>query len=405
MFSKFFQNNFQINELFKLKNEIEKKIKLENLNKKTNLKIIDLTESNPTLCDFDYSVFNLNTLFSNKNNYIYRPSPNGTEELRESVKNYYEQRFQNSIPKIRFFTDNLFFTSGTSESYSHIFRLFCNTGDNILIPSPGYPLIYYLAQINSFKIKYYNIKYRNKHWAIDFNSLKSKLNKKTKCIVAINPNNPTGNYLRNDDIEKLINICLINNLPLIIDEVFFDYNFDFNPELTINLFQEHNIPIFILNGLSKLVAMPQMKLGWIYFTSDIFVADKLREKLEFICDTYLSVNTPIINATPEILKSGKIIQQQIKERISKNLNHLLNIEKNIGKFKILNYEGGWYAILKSKKNIDDDKLAFELLKEKNIFIYPGYFYDFSKSGFIVVSLIIPEVNFKKGIEGILQILN
>ncbi len=405
MFSKFFQNDFIPNELHKLKKEIQEKIKIENRSRKKKQRIIDLTLSNPTLCGFDYSIFNLEKIFSHNKNYTYKPSSSGTEDLRTSIKNYYIQRFSDLSFKYLFSENNLFFTSGTSESYSHIFKVLCNPGESVLIPKPGYPLIYYIARINNFKVVYYNLNYKNEKWEIDFNSLLSSVSKKTKCIVAINPNNPTGNYIKKDEFLNLISICQEKNLPLIIDEVFFDYRIKSENSITLDYFKTYNIPVFILNGLSKIAALPQMKLGWIYFTADNVIEEKIRMNLDFICDTYLSVNTPIINATSKILKYYKSIQEKIKNRIKSNLDYLQTVIENSKNAHLLSYEGGWYAVVKFKTNFDDDTLSQRILKEKYIFIYPGYFYDFKNKGYLILSLIIQEKDFKEGIEKILQFFN
>lgn len=405
MFSKFFQNDFIPNELHKLKKEIQEKIKIENRSRKKKQRIIDLTLSNPTLCGFDYSIFNLEKIFSHNKNYTYKPSSSGTEDLRTSIKNYYIQRFSDLSFKYLFSENNLFFTSGTSESYSHIFKVLCNPGESVLIPKPGYPLIYYIARINNFKVVYYNLNYKNEKWEIDFNSLLSSVSKKTKCIVAINPNNPTGNYIKKDEFLNLISICQEKNLPLIIDEVFFDYRIKSENSITLDYFKTYNIPVFILNGLSKIAALPQMKLSWIYFTADNVIEEKIRMNLDFICDTYLSVNTPIINATSKILKYYKSIQEKIKNRIKSNLDYLQTVIENSKNAHLLSYEGGWYAVVKFKTYFDDDTLSQRILKEKYIFIYPGYFYDFKNKGYLILSLIIQEKDFKEGIEKILQFFN
>lgn len=406
MFSKFFQKDFKLNELHKLKIEIQELINKETFGIKEHLNLIDLTLSNPTLCNFDYSIYNLGKIFSNSNNYKYNPSPSGSEDLRQAIYSYYENRLHKIQEHFNFEKNNLFFTSGTSESYSHLFKIFCNPGDNIIIPKPGYPLIYYLAEINNLKTKYYKFIYKENHWSINFKSLEKSINKKTKCIIAINPNNPTGNYIKKEEFDRLLLICEENNLPLIIDEVFFDYQYEKAKDIiSFHEFKNYNIPIFILNGLSKTAGLPQMKLGWIYFTANENNTYKIRNALEFICDTYLSVNTPIINATPEILEKSPFIQNQIKERIKTNFKFLEDSAKSEKKIKLLGYEGGWYCVIKIKGKIDDDNFALKLLEEKYVFIHPGYFYDFEKDGYIVISLILPEQVFKTGIERILQFLN
>ncbi|MCX7834322.1 MAG: pyridoxal phosphate-dependent aminotransferase [Ignavibacteria bacterium] len=406
MFSKFFQRDFQANELFKLKEEIQKELHKNKSTQEKEPKIIDFTISNPTICNFDYSIYKLDKIFSNPNNYEYKPSPKGTEELRIAIEEYYKERFISSNEKLKFDKDNLFFTSGTSESYSYLFKIFCNPNDNVLIPKPGYPLIYYIAEINNIKTKYYNIKYKKGIWQIDFKTLEKVISKDTKCIIAINPNNPTGNYIKSDEFQRLIKICEEKKLPLIIDEVFYDYRKRFHPNsIYLEQFKEYNIPIFILNGLSKIAALPQVKLGWIYFTASNNQKEKIRKILEFICDIYLSVNTPITNGAPEILKSYKTIQSKIKERIESNLRYLNRVVKSSKKLKFLNYEGGWYAIIKVKDKIDDDYFTLKALREKYVFLYPGYFYEFDKDGYLVISLIIPEMDFREGIERILQICN
>lgn len=385
MFSRYFNTDFGQNRLVLKKDKLQKQ----------GIEIYDLSESNPAKCGFDYSALDADNIFRSENNLLYQPEPKGLSAVREKIAEYYNTRENRSSHKI-INPDILFLTSGTSESYSHLFRLLCNPGDEILIPKPGYPLFEMLAGINYLDYKYYRLKYDG-NWRIDIESLESSITDRVKAIIIVNPNNPTGNYLTLKELQELSFICSRHGIPVICDEVFYDYNLiPLNGKADL-VNAEFDFPVFILNGLSKISATPQFKLGWILVNSPDRYLKKIIDGLEIICDTYLSVNSIIQNSFNKVFCFRKTIREQITTRIKNNLARLKPLNSYYP-------EGGWNAIIDLPGESDEDKFAEELLEKKNLFVHPGYFYDFEKGNKIVLSLIVKEEIFLKGLKGIRNFL-
>jgi aspartate/methionine/tyrosine aminotransferase len=383
MFSRYFNTNFGQNRLILKKDELQKQ----------EFEIFDLSESNPTKCGFDYSFLKSEKIFSSGLNLLYQPDPKGLLCVREKIAEYYTLRNHNSFFK-EINPDNLFLTSGTSESYSHIFKLLCNPGDIILIPKPGYPLFEMLAGINYIEYKHYRLKY-NGNWKIDFDSLENVITNKVKAIIIVNPNNPTGNYLSLQELQKFSLLCSKHGISVICDEVFYDYELIPKTGIADLLNPAFDFPVFMLNGLSKISAVPQFKLGWILVNSPARYLKKINDGLEIICDTYLSVNSIIQNSFYKVFGLREMIQEQIKRRIRNNLAKLKLIFPDS-----CNMDGGWYAIIELPADYDEEKFTEELLDKEKIFVHPGYFYDFEEGNKIVLSLIVPEDIFLIGLNGI-----
>ncbi|MBN1634514.1 MAG: pyridoxal phosphate-dependent aminotransferase [Ignavibacteria bacterium] len=364
---------------------------------KQQFEILDLSESNPTKCGFDYSALDIDNIFRSGNNLLYQPEPKGLFAVREKIAEYYNRR-KNRFPSQEINPENIFLTSGTSESYSHIFKILCNPGDEILIPKPGYPLFEMLAGINYLKYKYYGLKYDG-NWRIDFDSLENVITDKVKAIIIVNPNNPTGNYLTLQELQKLSLICSQKGIPVICDEVFYDYNL-----ITLNgkadfVNTEFDFPVFILNGLSKISATPQFKLGWILVNSPDKYLKKINDSLEIVCDTYLSVNSIIQNSFEKVMNFRNEIQSQIKLRTVNNYNYLYTKYP-----QVYNIEGGWNAIPELTSQVDEEYFTENLLRTHKIFVHPGYFYNFDNSPRIVLSLLLPADIFNEAIINMISIL-
>ncbi len=366
---------------------------LEN-KRKNSSKIIDLTESNPTHCDFQYPEKEILNFLYKKENLFYEPFPKGILTARESVAKYY------SGYGISAEVENIFLTASTSEAYSFLFRLLCEPNEEILVPKPGYPLFEFLADINDVTIKNYSLIYHS-GWNIDFDSVKKNISSKTKAIVVVNPNNPTGSFIHKDEFAELIKICKENEIAIISDEVFSEYVFNYNPNQVKFLAETNEILVFSLNGISKMAGLPQMKLGWIYANGPDELLKTAVSKLEIIADTYLSVNTPVQNALPEILQIHKKISKQILSRIIENRSYLLNKLCNTA-CNCLDSEGGWYAIVRIPKTKTDEKWAIEILENENVFLHPGYFFNFDSDDNLVISLISQKEIFKEGIDKALE---
>jgi len=388
MFSEFFSTEFDNNRLISIKEEIISK----------GICLTDLTESNPTSCNFNYSELNINNLFSSEKNLLYTPASKGYPNVREKISEYYYKRHPENKCTVN--PDNIFLTSGTSESYSLILKLLCNPGDTILIPKPGYPLFEILAKVNNVNYKYYDIIYSGSCWETNTNTILKNIDEKTKAIIIINPNNPTGNYLKEKELDSLVKICSQRNIPIICDEVFYDYESVILKDKTDLSKNNFDFPIFILNGLSKMTATPQFKLGWIIVNSKNDTGKLILRNLEILCDSFLSVNSMIQNAFDSVIEFRKLIQKRIKSRI---LNNLLKLKELNTDFFI--FEGGWNTILKLPHSTDEELFAIELLKKNKIFVHPGYFYDINYKSSLVISMIIPEDNFCYGLKKINETIN
>ena len=377
MFSSRFKWTMETNQLTQL---IEEK-------KRAGINILDLTETNPTKAGFQLSL----PFLINSESFIYQPDPRGLLVTREAVAKYYsESRAQKICP------EQIFLTASTSEAYSWLFKLLCDQGDEVLIPQPSYPLFEFLAVMESVEIKPYSLDYVHSFgWRMDFESLENSMTAKTKAVVVVNPNNPTGSYLRNEEWEKLQSICAARDIAIMVDEVFFDYSFQNNESPSLD-FSSAPALTFVMNGLSKMLALPQMKLGWIAVSGAKDLQAEALVKLELIADTFLSVNTPVQVAAPAWLLSRKEIQVPIKLRVDENLKFLREAFTN-SNCRVLQAEGGWCAVIEIPRFETEEEVILKLLQVHNLLVHPGYFFDFEGEGFLVVSLIVKPEVFREGV--------
>ena len=341
-------------------------------------KIFDLTESNPTSAGFDYPAEILQTL-ADPRSLRYQPDPRGLLSAREAVSRYYSERGVEA-PAAR-----IALTASTSEAYSYLFKLLANPGDEILVPRPSYPLFDYLAALESVEVRPYSLRYDGA-WHIDFGNLERLITSRTRAIVVVNPNNPTGSYLKRDEWERLQSL----GIPILSDEVFADFAFGPDAGRVSTLVGEPGVLTFSMSGLSKIVGLPQLKLGWIVASGPGHAA--AMEGLEWIADTYLSVATPVQVALPGLLQTGAAVQEQIRERTRNNLERLRRMLGVDSPFRLLTAEGGWYTVLQVPRTRTEEEWALHLLDSRNVLVQPGFFYDFESEAFLVLSLLTaPEV--------------
>ncbi|MBI3208246.1 MAG: pyridoxal phosphate-dependent aminotransferase [Candidatus Solibacter usitatus] len=352
--------------------------------RKSGRNILDLTESNPTRAGFEYPERLLDAL-RNPKALLYEPSPLGLPSAREAVAAEHGVSLEQVLV-----------TASSSESYSYLFKLLCDPGDEVLIPQPSYPLFEFLAGLECVEQRPYSIRYDGR-WRIDMASLESAITARTRAILVVNPNNPTGSYIRPDEVTELRRICRAHSLALISDEVFFDYAFERRDFESWAAVAEHSI-VFQLGGLSKSAGLPQLKAGWMIVQGPARQCKEAMERLEMIADTYLSVSTPIQLALPALLEEGRKMQRQIKERTSRNLGLLQSV---LTPFSV---EGGWYAILPLPDDVDDGEFTLTLLRDHDILAQPGFFYDFEHGNFLVLSLLSREREFAAGTRVISDLL-
>lgn len=363
---------------------------------KTQENFIDLTSSNPTLF-FEYETELIQKALSSNNIFPYAPDPNGLKTARQEIVKYYQSKGR--ILDV----DNLFLTSGTSEAMSFILKAICNFNSEILLPTPGYPLYDFIVQLENTSAKNYilypeSTNDSNKlNWKIDFEKLEQSITKNTKAIVIVEPHNPTGSRLNPEDAARVTQIANDKNLILIIDEVFSDYYPDY---YTVNPYIEANC--IYLNGLSKTLALPQLKLSWIYLSGKQEFVSQLKEALEIISDTYLSVNTPVQTGLEILLQTADSIQNKIKTQIKENKKIIYKNLKDDSFIDFFIPEGGWYLILKLKTNIEDETFSYQFLNDQKVYTYPGYMFDMPGDKYIVISLLPDKDSFEEGIKRLIH---
>ena len=283
-----------------------------------------------------------------------------------------------------------------------MFRLLCNAGDELLVPKPSYPLFEFLADLQDVKLVPYPLIYDH-GWQIDFPSLKKVVTKRTRGVVVVHPNNPTGSFVHPHEQKSLNRFCHEHGLALIADEVFLDYAHDRAAQQSFAA--NRDLLTFTLSGVSKISALPQMKVAWIVTSGLAAEVDAAQSRLELIADTYLSMNAPIQLATPTLLEQRKSIQEQLLNRVLANLEELdrqLAAQKSCRR---LDVEGGWYAVLRVPVTQTDEELAVDLLRRESVLVHPGHFYDFPSDGYLVLSLITQKEEFAEAVHRMLALLN
>ncbi len=354
--------------------------------------LIDLTVSNPTECGFAYDSGTILNALSNPAALSYEPNSKGLESARRAVAGYYADRGEEVS------AEDIFLTTSTSEAYSYVFRTLCNPGDEILIPSPSYPLFDFLAEIQDVHLVRYPLKH-DRGWQIDFRALEQSITPRTRAVIVVHPNNPTGHFTKGAEMEKLNAICSARGMAIIADEVFLD--FSLGVERRRSFAANRDAPTFTLSGLSKICGLPQMKAAWLIIGGAQVWKREALARVEVIADTYLSMNAPVQLAIPHFLEQRHEFQKQVNSRIQRNLAEL---DRQLAEQEVcsrLAVEGGWYSVLRVTATRSDEDLAVELLSAKSVYVHPGHFYDFVSDGHVVVSLITGEAEFKKGVAGLL----
>jgi alanine-synthesizing transaminase len=356
--------------------------------------ILDLTASNPTTAGFRYHSGSLLRALSDPKATVYDPDPRGLVVARRAIVDYYASH------QVQVGIDDILLTTSTSEAYSFVFRLLCNPGDEILIPEPSYPLFAYLAQIQDVKLVPYSLIYDH-GWQIDFHGLQNSITDRTRAVIVVHPNNPTGHFTASAEIAELDRICAARGLAIIADEVFLD--FAFAAAVAPQSFASSREALtFTMSGISKICGLPQMKLAWLVASGPQNLKAAALDRLEIIADTYLSMNAPVQYALPTFLDQRSEFQSQVRARVQKNLAALdqrLAEQKSCARLEV---QAGWYAVLRIPATRSDEDLALLLLETKGVYAHPGHFYDFPTDGFLVVSLITPEEDFAEGIEQLLS---
>ena len=354
-------------------------------------RILDLTESNPTRAGFAYPP-EIVRAFEDPRMLVYDPAPAGLREARLPVASYYAAKGQ-AVD-----TGRILLTASTSEAYAYLFKLLCNPGDQVIVPRPSYPLFEFLANLESVEVRQYSLSYHGE-WAIDLDSLAAAISDRTRAVVLVNPNNPTGSFVKPQELEALAGLARDRGFALISDEVFSDYPLHPGAARVDTLAGVAGCLAFSMSGLSKIAGLPQMKLGWIVASGPAKLRAEAIGKLEWIADTYLSVSTPVACAAARLLASGESVQRQIRERTAGNL--AVAREALAGSAAgILAVEGGWYITVRMPRIRSEEDWAIQLLSQESVLTQPGFFYDFESEAFLIVSLLTTPEVFREGIAGL-----
>jgi len=353
-------------------------------------KLLDLTQSNPTEAGIPYERERILAALSDPRALRYRPDPLGLLSAREAISAEWKRRGVGVSP------ERILVTASTSEAYGLLFKLLCDAGDEILVPAPSYPLFEHLARFECVRAVPYTLGFDGA-WFIDFERVRAATTEKTRAIVVVSPNNPSGNYLRRPELEQLA----ASGLPLICDEVFASYELCRPADAARSALETEATLVFALSGLSKLAALPQMKAAWLGVGGPGPSVAEALARLELMADAYLSVGAPVQLALPELLSARALAEGHILQRLKKNLAAL---ERHAAgsPLSVLPVEGGWYAVVRLPRTESEEAWALGLLREQQVLAQPGYFYDFADEPFLVVSLLSDESDFEQGVERLVR---
>ena len=354
--------------------------------------ILDLTDTNPTGAGFTYPKELLAPL-ADPRALEYDPQPLGLWSARAAVAADFRRR------GIVISADRVALTSSTSEAYALLFKLLCDAGDAVLVPHPSYPLFEHLTELESVTAIPYALEYHGS-WRIDIDSIAKAATDRVRAILIVSPNNPTGSFLHRDDLDALAKLAAAHDWAIIGDEVFADYPLDAAPDRT-NVLAGAGVLTFSLGGLSKSAGLPQLKLGWIGFGGPSPKVDEALAGYEVIADTYLSVSTPVQAAAAELIEQGTAIRAQILARVRRNLDALRELAGAHPSAAVLRVEGGWSAVVQVPQLGSEEALVLELLEKDDVLVHPGYFFDFDREAFVIVSLLVEPATFDRAVTRLL----
>lgn len=355
---------------------------------------VDLTGSNPTRAGFTYPPDLLADARVAAAALTYTPAPLGLDSARQAVAADYARRGLDVDPS------RIVLTASTSEAYSLLFKLLCDPGDDVLVPRPSYPLFEHLTRLDNVSARFYDTE--SPGWTIDAGSVEQAMSGRTRAVLVVSPNNPTGAVVKADEFDALRRLCEPRGVAVIADEVFADYALDAGPSCQVaRVAAVQSGLAFSLGGLSKTVGLPQVKLGWIAVSGDGGTVAAALTRLEVICDTYLSVSTPVQLAAATLLARGSVVREQIQARILANYRYAREAASGTA-CTALQADGGWSIVLRVPTFEPEDDLVIRLLDRHDVLVYPGYFFDFPRESFLIASLLGPPDDFRRGIDAVLR---
>jgi alanine-synthesizing transaminase len=353
--------------------------------------VLDLTTSNPTRASITYDREAILPAFALPASLVYEPAPFGIASAREAVA----RDLSAHGPPVD--ASRVVLTASTSEAYAFLFKLLCDPGDEILVPRPSYPLFEHLARLESVRAVPYRLAYDGV-WHVDLPSVRAAVTPRTRGIVAVSPNNPTGSYLKSTELAELASL----GLPILSDEVFARYSLRDDPSRSRSSLEATGAPlVFALGGLSKLAALPQAKLAWTAIGGDEALVASALARLEIIADAFLSLGTPVQHALPALLASRAPAEEAIRRRTLDNLAWLRAAVAGSA-VSVLDAEGGWYATLRLPRTRDEEAWTLTFLEQDGVHVHPGHFFDFDDEAYVIVSLLTPEATLRDGARRILE---
>lgn len=364
--------------------------------------VVDLTETNPTAVQLPYPIDALADL-GGLASLTYSPQSLGMDAARQAVAQEYLR--QGVLMPL----ERIVLTASTSEAYSLLFKLLCDAGDEVLIPQPSYPLFEMLSRLDNVRTVPYSLQLHG-HWALDRASIERALTDRTRAVLLVTPNNPTGSLVPHEDVEWLADLCAARDIAIIADEVFADYRWRDGSGTAAacvkadTAIASRQLPAlcFSLGGLSKSAGFPQMKLGWMAVGGPDALATDAINRLELICDTYLSVSTPVQIGASALIEGGARVRDYITERVLSNLATCREMARRRSDITMLEPEGGWCVVLQVPATESEEQLVLRLLEQHHVLVHPGYFFDFPKEAFLILSLLPPTEVFADGVERILK---
>jgi alanine-synthesizing transaminase len=357
--------------------------------------IVDLTESNPTRAGLVYPPGLLAPL-ADPRGLGYEPRPFGLPAARAAVAADYARR------GVDVAAERIVLTASTSEAYSLLFKLLCDPGDDVLVPRPSYPLFDHLTRLDGVAAQPYDLEYHGA-WSIDVASVERALTPRTRALLIVSPNNPTGSFVSQAELDRLAGICAAREVVLIADEVFADYELAPGAARAAGrVLDRRDVLAFSFGGLSKSAGLPQVKLGWIAAAGPDAVVKRALRRLELVCDTYLSVSTPVQIAAAELILRGAAVRAQIQARVAANYRQLTMAASAAPACRVLAAEGGWYGVLHVPTRGPEEDVVVDLVDREGLVTHPGYFFDFPRESYLIVSLLVPEDVFATAVPRLLR---
>ena len=362
--------------------------------------LVDLTESNPTRAGFDYPS-DLLTPLGHPRGLLYEPRPFGLPEARLAVARDYERRGIAVAP------GRIVLSASTSDAYSLLFKLLAGAGDEILVPRPSYPLFDHLTRLDEVAAVPYDLEYHDR-WTIDMASVERALTPRTRALLIVSPNNPTGSFVKRDELARLAALCAPAGVAIIADEVFGDYELEPGASAAAGRVLDEpggpcdHVLAVSLGGLSKSAGLPQVKLGWMAFGGPDALVREALERLDLVCDTYLTVSTPVQAAAAELIERAAPIRAQIQARTKANYRCLVEQTASVPACRVLHAEGGWYGVMQVPTLEPEEDLVVALVERAGVLAHPGYFFDFPRESFLILSLLPGEQAFAAGVDRVLR---